>query len=105
MRSLLRRMGRGSGPGWRFGRTVMRHARRRERQVVKLLIRPAPPTGPGDRERDRVERIRLRPSAARSPLRTIHLDDQLAGLQQVTTQTGAVTPGALDRPGPQSRVA
>jgi hypothetical protein len=25
----------------------MRHARRRLRQVVKLLIRPAPPTGPG----------------------------------------------------------
>ena len=25
----------------------MRHARRHQRQVVKLLIRPAPPTGPG----------------------------------------------------------
>ena len=31
----------------RFGRTVMRHARRCSRQAVKLLIRPAPPTGPG----------------------------------------------------------
>ena len=29
MRSLLLRTGRGSGPGRRFGRTVMRHARRR----------------------------------------------------------------------------
>jgi hypothetical protein len=47
MRSLLRGTGRGSGPGRRLGRTVMRHARRGERQVVKLLIRPAPPTGPG----------------------------------------------------------
>jgi hypothetical protein len=25
----------------------MRHARRRKHRVVKLLIRPAPPTGPG----------------------------------------------------------
>ena len=47
MRSLLRRTGRGSGPGRRLGRTVMRHIRRSQRQVVKLLIRPAPPTGPG----------------------------------------------------------
>src|SRR3954447_24548738 len=47
MRSLLRRTGRGAGPGRRLGRTVMRHIRRRKRQVVKLLIRPAPPTGPG----------------------------------------------------------
>src|SRR3954452_20843162 len=47
MRSLLRRTGRGSGPGRRLGRTVMRHIRRHQRQMVKLLIRPAPPTGPG----------------------------------------------------------
>ena len=36
-----------SGPGRRFGRTVMGHVGRRERPAVKLLIRPAPPTGPG----------------------------------------------------------
>ena len=53
---------------------------------------------------DRIERIRLRPVAARGPLRAIQLDDDLRALQQVTTQTGAVTSGPLDRPGPQRRV-
>src|SRR5687767_6177672 len=47
---------------------------------------------------DRIERIGLRAVATRSPLRTIQLDDDLRHLQQVTTETGAMTPGPLDRP-------
>src|SRR4051794_41736691 len=46
-RSLLCRKGRGSGPGRRYGGTVMRHVGRCLRPAVKLLIRPAAPTGPG----------------------------------------------------------
>jgi hypothetical protein len=53
---------------------------------------------------DRIERVGLRAVATRSPLRAIQLDDDLRHLQQVTTQTGAVTTGPLDRPSAQHRV-
>ena len=56
------------------------------------------------RSADRIERIGLRAVATRSPLRAIQLDDDLRGLQQVTTKAGAVTTGPLDRPSPQHRV-
>src|SRR3954452_10802984 len=53
---------------------------------------------------DRIERIRLRPVAARSRLRAVQLDDDLRDLQQVPTQASTVAAGPLDRPGPQRRV-
>src|SRR6478672_5420833 len=36
---------------------------------------------------------------------SVQLDDDLRGLQQLTAQAGAVPAGALDRPGPQHRIA
>ena len=53
---------------------------------------------------DRIERVRLGAVAARGPLWAVQLDDDLGHLQQVTTQTGAVATGPLDRPRPQRRV-
>ena len=56
------------------------------------------------RSPDRIERVGLRPVAARG-LFGRSTDDDLRGLQQLTTQTGAVATGPLDRPGPQHRMA
>jgi hypothetical protein len=53
---------------------------------------------------DRIERIRLRTVATRGSLRTVQLDDDLRGIQQLAAQTGAMATSPLDRPGPQRGV-
>jgi hypothetical protein len=75
----------------------MRHIRRHQRQVVKLLIRPAPPTGPGagDHERTSHGKARsqsLRGSHPQSPTTAQHLRAALAIL--------TVTPPPVDAPRP-----
>jgi hypothetical protein len=53
---------------------------------------------------DRVERVGLRPVAARGTLWAVQLDDDLRTRLQVSGQPGAVAAGPFDRPRPQRRV-
>ena len=80
----------------------MRHIRRHYRQMVKLLIRPVPPTraGAGDHERTGRNKARsqsFRGSHSQSPTTAQHLLAALAILTVISPSVSHVTPPPCSR--------
>src|SRR3954451_19368181 len=102
MRSLLRRTGRGYRSGTEARQDCDETRPAVLRQVVKLLIRPAPPTGPGAGNHERTGRTKARSQSFRGshPRSPTHSPAPSGCVRDPHSHSAASRLARLDRPTP-----